>query len=75
MYIFSTLYVYNVKLFYSGWISLGSTEGEVASYTDEKGFHGRITRLNVWDRPLDFRTEIPKMVSIEITFHWTHRSC
>ncbi|KAK3869849.1 hypothetical protein Pcinc_024872 [Petrolisthes cinctipes] len=45
-----------------GWVTLGSVETEYSGYNKERGFHGRIARLNVWDRPLDFRTEIPKMV-------------
>ncbi|XP_042883171.1 sushi, von Willebrand factor type A, EGF and pentraxin domain-containing protein 1-like isoform X2 [Penaeus japonicus] len=44
------------------WVTLGSVESEFAGYTNERGFHGRIARLNAWNRPLDFRTEIPKMV-------------
>ncbi|CAL4150116.1 unnamed protein product [Meganyctiphanes norvegica] len=45
-----------------GWITLGSVEKEFSGYTNERGFHGRIARLNAWNRKLDFRTEIPKMV-------------
>lgn len=44
-------------------MTLGSVESEFAGYTNERGFHGRIARLNAWSRALDFRTEIPKMVS------------
>nr|XP_027224933.1 uncharacterized protein LOC113817130 isoform X1 [Penaeus vannamei] len=44
------------------WVTLGSVESEFAGYTNERGFHGRIARLNAWNRALDFRTEIPKMV-------------
>ncbi|XP_071520140.1 uncharacterized protein uif isoform X2 [Panulirus ornatus] len=45
-----------------GWLSLGSVETRFTGYNDERGFHGRVARLNAWNRPLDFRTEIPKMV-------------
>ncbi|XP_045614794.2 uncharacterized protein uif isoform X1 [Procambarus clarkii] len=45
-----------------GWLTLGSVETKFAGYTNERGFHGRVARLNAWNRPLDFRTEIPKMV-------------
>ncbi|XP_064091137.1 sushi, von Willebrand factor type A, EGF and pentraxin domain-containing protein 1-like isoform X2 [Macrobrachium nipponense] len=45
-----------------GWVTLGSVSTHHAGYTNERGFHGRIARLNAWNRPLDFRTEIPKMV-------------
>ncbi|XP_063614589.1 sushi, von Willebrand factor type A, EGF and pentraxin domain-containing protein 1-like isoform X2 [Penaeus indicus] len=44
------------------WVTLGSVESEFAGYTNERGFHGRVARLNAWNRALDFRTEIPKMV-------------
>lgn len=49
-------------------MTLGSVESEFAGYTNERGFHGRIARLNAWNRPLDFRTEIPKMVSFFVFF-------
>ncbi|MPC33247.1 Pentraxin-4 [Portunus trituberculatus] len=45
-----------------GWVTLGSVESEFSGYKNERGFHGRIARLNAWNRPLDFRAEIPKMV-------------
>ncbi|KAK7079934.1 Calcium ion binding, partial [Halocaridina rubra] len=45
-----------------GWLTLGSVESDFSGYPNERGFHGRIARLNAWNRPLDFRTEIPKMV-------------
>ncbi|XP_076035426.1 sushi, von Willebrand factor type A, EGF and pentraxin domain-containing protein uif [Oratosquilla oratoria] len=45
-----------------GWVTLGSVDSSFASYTNERGFHGRIARLNAWNLPLDYRTEIPKMV-------------
>ena len=47
---------------HSGWVTLGSVESEFSGYKNERGFHGRIARLNAWNRPLDFRAEIPKMV-------------
>lgn len=56
----------------SAWVTLGSVESEFAGYTNERGFHGRIARLNAWNRALDFRTEIPKMVSFISVKSETH---
>ncbi|KAB7498637.1 Fibropellin-1 [Armadillidium nasatum] len=46
----------------NGWITLGAVDGMFTSYNDIRGFYGKIARVNAWDRALDFRIEIPKMV-------------
>lgn len=52
----------------SGWVTLGAVDEMYATYSDVTGFFGRVARVNAWERALDFRIEIPKMVSNFITF-------
>ncbi|XP_018027289.2 sushi, von Willebrand factor type A, EGF and pentraxin domain-containing protein 1, partial [Hyalella azteca] len=44
-----------------GWVTLGAVPQRFASYSDVRGFHGRVARLNVWNRAVDYRVDVPKM--------------
>ena len=47
-----------------GYVTLGSTmESEDGRTRTESGFHGKLTRVQVWQRALDASTEIPRQVS------------
>jgi hypothetical protein len=43
-----------------GWVTLGSPDMSVSP--DIAGFHGRLSRVNVWSRPLNVLSDIPKQV-------------
>ncbi len=46
-----------------GYVTLGSTESEDGqNIRTESGFHGKLTRVQVWQRALDAATEIPRQV-------------
>ncbi|XP_013781236.1 uncharacterized protein LOC106465521 [Limulus polyphemus] len=49
----------NVTLPQYGWITLGAPMNEKNKAIVQKGFHGRISRVNIWGRPLDMTSEIP----------------
>lgn len=42
-----------------GWVNLGSPLDDDNKAVAGAGFHGRVSRLNVWQRPLDMAHEIP----------------
>ncbi|XP_067122803.1 uncharacterized protein [Centruroides vittatus] len=42
-----------------GWISLGAPLNNENKAMTRAGFHGKISRVNVWGRPLDVTVEIP----------------
>ena len=42
-----------------GWVNLGSPLDENNKARGGQGFHGRISRVNIWRRPLDMTHEIP----------------
>lgn len=55
-----TGYVQKDKLPTYGWMSLGApVDVEDMRVKAESGFHGRLSRVNVWERTLDFSQEIP----------------
>ncbi|XP_059477749.1 uncharacterized protein LOC132198041 isoform X1 [Neocloeon triangulifer] len=43
------------------WVSLGKPRGDAKSYSDT-GFHGHLTRVQVWGRALDVTSELQKQV-------------
>ncbi|XP_055948273.1 uncharacterized protein LOC129981454 isoform X2 [Argiope bruennichi] len=43
----------------NAWVNLGAPLDEKNRATASAGFHGRISRVNVWNRPLDVSYEIP----------------
>ena len=48
-----------------GWMILGapdSQEGSSIKTRTEQGFHGHLTRVYLWNRPLDVVSDIPKQV-------------
>ncbi len=45
-----------------GWINLGSPLDEKNKAIAGAGFHGRISRVNIWDRALDMSHEIPSQI-------------
>ncbi|UYV83192.1 clec-78 [Cordylochernes scorpioides] len=54
-------YVKDRQLPAFGWVALGAppSSEDVNVPRTETGFHGRISRVNVWNRPLDMSSEIP----------------
>ena len=44
-----------------GYITLGAVEQAHSSYSDVRGFHGRVARLNVWDKPINYKRELTVM--------------
>ena len=48
-----------VSIFFSGWVNLGAPLNDQNRATASAGFHGRISRVNIWNRPLDISYEIP----------------
>ncbi|GFW80085.1 sushi, von Willebrand factor type A, EGF and pentraxin domain-containing protein 1 [Trichonephila clavipes] len=42
-----------------GWVNLGAPLNHENKAEAGAGFHGRLSRVNVWDRPLDVSTELP----------------
>ena len=45
-----------------GYVTLGSEESEDGRLRTESGFHGKLTRVQVWERALDTQLEIPRQV-------------
>ncbi|XP_076318247.1 uncharacterized protein LOC143229580 isoform X1 [Tachypleus tridentatus] len=41
------------------WVNLGAPLDEKNKAMVQKGFHGRISRVNIWGRPLDMTLDIP----------------
>jgi len=48
--------------FCSGWISLGAPASETGRAPQDSGFVGSLSRVMVWNRPLDLTKEIQKQV-------------
>ncbi|KAG8179313.1 hypothetical protein JTE90_016418 [Oedothorax gibbosus] len=42
-----------------GWVNLGAPLNQENKAVAGAGFHGRLSRVNIWDRTLDVTTEIP----------------
>ena len=56
----------NATLTQYGWITLGAPANHVGSSIKtrtEQGFHGHLTRVYLWNRPLDVISDIPKQVT------------
>ena len=45
-----------------GYVTLGSQEAYDGRLRTESGFHGKLTRVQVWNRALDTQLEIPRQV-------------
>ena len=45
-----------------GYVTLGSEESDDGRTRTESGFHGKLTRVQIWDRALDTQLEIPRQV-------------
>lgn len=43
----------------SGWVNLGAPLNDENKAVAGAGFHGRLSRVNIWDRTLDVTTELP----------------
>lgn len=54
-------YGVNRTLSQFGWMTLGAPNSAGKTRT-EHGFHGHLTRVHLWGRPLDVITDIPKQV-------------
>ncbi|KZS05970.1 Notch 2 [Daphnia magna] len=54
-------YGVNQTLSQYGWMTLGAPNSSGKTRTDH-GFHGHLTRVHLWGRPLDVITDIPKQV-------------
>ena len=58
------LYGQSLQLPLFGHVTLGSTTAEEGDgrLRTESGFHGKLTRVQVWQRALDAATDIPRQV-------------
>lgn len=54
-----TDYVVGMSLPKYGWVNLGAPLNHENKAVAGAGFHGRLSRVNIWNRPLDLSTEIP----------------
>lgn len=45
-----------------GYVTLGSLESEDGRTRTESGFHGKLSRVQIWNRALDTQLEIPRQV-------------
>lgn len=52
-------YVAGMTLPKYGWVNLGAPLNDENKAVAGAGFHGRLSRVNVWDRMLDVTTELP----------------
>lgn len=48
---------------FSAWVVLGKPRPDNAKAYTEAGFEGKITKVQIWNRGLDFTNEIQKQVS------------
>lgn len=49
--------------FFSAWVVIGKPRPDNAKAYTEAGFEGKITKVQIWNRGLDFTNEIQKQVS------------
>ena len=57
-----------------GYVTLGSTETGDGRLRTESGFHGKLTRVQAWDRALDTNREIPLQVQ-SLNLDESFKSC